>query len=142
MKYPIIQPIPAEEKYILCEDYPNLINGNLIRAPKGFKFDGASIPDILKSLFYGSYDPLIVTAALVHDWLYSNHQMSRKEADRVFRKILIRDNTDTTKTALMYSAVRLGGGSHYDHTELELEMLKELELVSDPAWLGHYKFPA
>ena len=56
--------------------------------PAGFEFDGASIPDwiekwIPKFLFkFAPHDPRLNPPALVHDWLYTNHQVQRHMAGR------------------------------------------------------------
>ena len=44
-----------------------------IDIPKGFIFDGASIPWFAKSSVSGSFDPQYIGPALIHDYLYKYH---------------------------------------------------------------------
>ena len=88
--------------------------------PAGFRTDFASIPRIFHSLIpkNGSHD----AAAIVHDYLYqyqpfvpspaplrSMQRISRKDADRLFRRIMRELGTNCIRYNLMYLGVRIGG---------------------------------
>lgn len=87
--------------------------------PKGFKTDFASIPRIFQSLIpkNGRHDG----AAIVHDFLYSvqprvhkpgtqtRERISRRDADRIFLRIMRELGTNIVRRNLMYAAVRIGG---------------------------------
>ena len=79
----ILEPI-SNGKAILLEEYIYEINGYLIRVPKSFITDGASVPHSLQWLYnpYGKY----INAAVVHDYLYSvynNTGINRTLADKI-----------------------------------------------------------
>jgi hypothetical protein len=85
--------------------------------PSGFVTDFATIPRIFKSIIDDN-DKHIRDAAVLHDFLYSTqsraHQnISRKEADKVLIDAMKSLGAPWWKRALIYSAVRVGGGSYF-----------------------------
>lgn len=75
--------------YILTEDFEYQVGKLLIRVPKGFVTDFASIPFFLWAILppRGKYDE----AAVVHDFLYSSKNcigINRKLADKIFKHIM------------------------------------------------------
>ncbi len=87
-----------------------------IIVPAGFVTDFASI-QVLHNAFlfvlfalvsgYGNY------AATVHDFLYSEGQVSRKEADAVLFRALRAEGVARWRAWLMWAGVRIGGAKHY-----------------------------
>jgi len=87
--------------------------GKFIVVPIGFMTDFASIPFFFRWWQTGSVGPQR-TAAYFHDFLYSSQdQISRKEADGIFRDVMKEISTDSLRNKirrnLMYSALRAGG---------------------------------
>lgn len=83
-----------------------------IDVPLGFTTDFASIPRMLWPLLppTGAYGK----AAVVHDWLYRQHQIggtriTRREADRIFRDAMADLGVRWSLRWLMWSAVRSAG---------------------------------
>ena len=78
-----------------------------MKIPKGFCWDGASVPRILQNIFpkWGRY----AVASLAHDWLYENRLGTRKQADRVFLHLMSEAGVNWVGRHLMYLAVRLFG---------------------------------
>lgn len=82
-----------------------------IIVPKGFRTDLASIPFVFRWLLNqngGSRRP-----AVVHDWLYRNHIMSRKEADALFLRALKYEEVNRVGAWLYWAGVRVGGWLPY-----------------------------
>ena len=87
-----------------------------IVVPAGFETDYASIR-VLHNIFlftlfalvagYGNY------AATVHDFLYSEGQLSRKEADAVLYRALRAEGVARWRAWLFWAGVRIGGAKHY-----------------------------
>jgi len=77
--------------------------GNLL-VPRGFLFDGASIPIGLRCFFPHGGPKFF--AACLHDWLYRNTIGTRKEADGIFLAAMIKNGVPLWKAQLMYSGVR------------------------------------
>ena len=98
--------------------YYRTSNGMDIVVPKGFVYDGASIPIVLTSLLPKigfKYD----RASCLHDWLYSatnTHNYSRKECDDLFYESMRKDKVSWVLAKVMYYAVRLFGSKHYGST--------------------------
>jgi len=100
--------------------------------PAGFDFDLASVPQVLWTPTGISPDRLRWTAPLIHDFLYeyrgnlpkgsykiwdrniggwvdSKDIWTRKEADKMFCRLMREDGISRFKRRMAYRAVRLGG---------------------------------
>lgn len=93
------------------EDYKVVVLENTIEIPKGFISDLASIPRVMWVVFppFGRY----TEASVVHDYLYSTSEMSRKECDQVFLALMLQNNVGPFTAKTMYYAVRLFGWMNY-----------------------------
>jgi len=119
---PVLRPIPiptkglnlrqrvnvwrhTTRKWEVVEDY--YYDGR-IRIPKGFIFDGASVPRCL--WWFLSPVGLLLIPGLVHDYKYKHcGRRKRKLLDVLFR-ILIKEVTGTSAIPwIAYFAVRIGG---------------------------------
>jgi hypothetical protein len=82
----------------------------LLQALPGCDSDGASVPRLFHSLrYFGPFVPETWPGAFAHDLLYAAELLSRPEADRIFRALLIRGGTPASKAVIMFAAVRLCG---------------------------------
>jgi hypothetical protein len=106
-------PIPESGTYMLAMSV--YIEG--IYIPSGFQWNGASIPKFLWPILGSPFAPEMMVASLVHDYLYSDEpavrHISRKQADNIFRKLLIANGMDKETAETLYTGVRIGGKSHY-----------------------------
>lgn len=89
----------------------------IIRVPAGFVTDFASIP----RFFWRVLPPtgLYGKAAVIHDYLYRSHEVSKEVADKVFREGMLVLNVPRWKAETMYLAVRLFGGQPYANGRLD-----------------------
>ena len=91
----------------------------VITVPTGFETDFASIR-VLHNVFlftlfalvagYGNY------AAAVHDFLYSEGQVSRKESDAIPYRALRAEGVARWRGWLFWAGVRIGSAKHYTKT--------------------------
>ena len=142
MQQPRMSPIP--ERGLWCNDFDFgvFIRGVHILVPGFFCIDGASIPRYLWSLVYHPFDAKIILAALVHDWLYWNHQVSKEEADLIFLDLLIANGVNPYTAYLMYQAVAAFGDSSWTLKEAEKPLLLMLYiLIKDSPRFKEYHFP-
>jgi hypothetical protein len=96
------------EDYYYC--YP--LTRQVIRVPRGFETDFASIPVWASAVFNPIGDD--AEAAVVHDWLYAvGEPGQRDQADAIFLYDLQQSHVPALQRKLMYEAVRAGGGSVY-----------------------------
>ncbi|KYM50763.1 hypothetical protein A2U11_08325 [Fusobacterium necrophorum subsp. funduliforme] len=103
-------PLKNGKQWELLEDYYYEVNGYIIKVPKGFITDLASVPRAFWSIFppAGKYTP----AAIVHDYLYSEFNttgINRTLADKVFLFIMKELGVGFLKRNVMYKAVRSFG---------------------------------
>lgn len=101
-------------KFELISDYIYQIENYIIRVPKSFVTDYASIPRIFRAIIlpYGKHSG----ASVVHDYLYSKGcepNIERKKADKIFLKILKEEGVNPILARLMYIAVRCFGKTRY-----------------------------
>jgi hypothetical protein len=87
---------------------------HLFRIPRGFVFDLASIPRLAWWLI--APFELSIAAPLIHDYLYRHGgvpplgpTLSRRDADRLFRRMMEREGVPRWRRVLAYPAVRLFG---------------------------------
>lgn len=124
----ILDPI-SSGKAILLEEYVYEINGYLIRVPKYFITDGASVPKILQWLYnpFGRY----INAAVIHDYLYScynNTGINRTLADKIFNFIMKETGVDSRTTRRFYTAVRCFGELNWQ-SKIENEGYKDRAII-------------
>lgn len=109
----------SSDKRKLAEDFVvevTLDNGTkiIIKVPKNYVSDGASIPKI----FHRVYHPFTTEsfwASVIHDYIYSHlyYKFSKEFADELFKTMIKEDNGSWLMQKSFYRAVRLnawGGG--------------------------------
>lgn len=140
MKYqelikPMMCPIWHKGHYELFDDFPFAVNGDRYVIPKFFTWNGASIPRFAWPFLQTPFNPKIIMASLVHDWMYTTHFLSRKDADLLFIEILKQKNVPTWKRRVMYRALRVGGKRAWRMDQADRERL--LTLIMDLEMTGH-----
>ena len=83
--------------------------GYQVDVPAGFRSDLASIPALVRP-FWSRLEGETAAAAVLHDYLYTVHITSRREADRLFYEALGATGVRPYKRWAMWLAVRLFGG--------------------------------
>ena len=107
---PHLEPVLEKNYYELIEPWLVRAPGMDFTVPKGFIFDGASIPRALWRLCGSPYDAPRVIAALAHDFLYATHICTRKEADQIYRDMQIALGIAKYKARIEYRVLRIFGG--------------------------------
>jgi hypothetical protein len=99
-----------------------------ITVPKDFRTDFASVPRL--PLAYMVVGGKGARAAVVHDFLYSGGlEVTRAQADAVFREALAASGYGRIVRGLMYAGVRVGGANRFiepgvqqlPHVEAQME---------------------
>jgi hypothetical protein len=86
--------------------YDSALAGMLV-APTGFVTDLASVPRApFAYLLAGGIGH---AAAVIHDWLYCCHRLTRARADAVFYEALLALGVPRWRAWLMWAGVRIGG---------------------------------
>ena len=85
----------------------------IIKVPKGFRTDFASIPKILFALPFINYKDKFNKAAVLHDFCYCSKLLPRKECDKLFLNAMKILGISLWKRYLFYYTVRIFGRSHY-----------------------------
>ena len=103
----------------IVKDWEFELDGQQYVIPKGFVFDGASVPKFLASWL--SPVGILLLGGLVHDFIYKYETLvlkgkkkcepnfTQKEADQLFRDINIEQNGIHVLNYAAYYALRLGG---------------------------------
>ena len=81
-----------------------------VTVKNGLLTDGASIPRLFWTIIGCPMTGKYVGSALIHDGLYASEAIPRKEADKLFIKMLADNGVGYIKRKLMYAAVRVAGG--------------------------------
>lgn len=135
-----LQVSASEDRFILASHASVESSLGVIRVPKGFSFDGASIPQALWSLGLDPFNPRFLHASCVHDWLYYTHQihsgeLSRGQVDTLFGELLVKAGVDRVRVWSMVKAVRMFGGWYWPNDDQDRRVLADLraslELAGD-----------
>lgn len=111
---PGISPRGRGDEWVMLTDWyiqAESVEGELLtlKVPAGFTTDLASVPRIPGAyLLFGNKAR---RAAILHDWLYSEH-WPREWADSVFYRAMANEVNKASAWA-MWLAVRVGGASYY-----------------------------
>ena len=115
----IVMWLLSTRNWELTQDWKYNIDGTDYVIPKGFTFDGASIPKFLRTFF--SPVGVLLIGGLVHDYMYKYTHckpvsakgallvVDQKKADQIFRDINIVVNGFYTMNYLAYWSLRIGG---------------------------------
>ena len=115
----IVMWLLSTRNWELTQDWKYNLNGTEYVIPKGFTFDGASIPKFLRTFF--SPVGVLLIGGLVHDYMYKYTHckpvsakgallvVDQKKADQIFRDINIVVNGFYTMNYLAYWSLRIGG---------------------------------
>ena len=144
MLFPVSKPDmnKLEEAYEVAGDLVMAHDGELIKVPKFFQYDGASIPPAAWQAIGTPYQPRFMIAAVFHDWLYHTHQLKTQEpTDQLFHELLLQSGVNRARAGLMLAGVRLAGGWYWkndDDDDAYLLRLAERILADgrDPAEYG------
>ena len=110
--------LTGSRQWIVAKDFTYTLDAVEYVIPKGFQFDGASIPKFLHTWL--SPTGVLLMGGLVHDYAYKYAtlkrkdkgtwgKMNQKEADQIFRDINIEINGFKFLNYLAYWALRVGG---------------------------------
>jgi len=105
-----------------------------ITVHKGFKTNLASIPRFLFA-FFPPQDNQLMVPSIVHDYVYAESHMneySRKDCDRLFRKLLLEYGVSKWKAELFYKIVRWFGKAHYKKRKPLISVDDDYGWMSDP----------
>ena len=100
----------------IASDFEFTLQGEEYVIPKGFQFDGASVPKFLA--MWLSPTGVLLMGGLVHDYLYKYATLmgkneprvyTQKEADQIFRDICIEVNGFKVLNYLAYVSLRAAG---------------------------------
>lgn len=153
MKQPDARAI-NEKEFALFQDFPvRIVYGGfdmIITVPKGFVFDGATVPRILWTLS-GLYPAgLIMAGSCIHDWLYKRRRrkvrvqvfndilkvwekkhmiFTRKEADDIMRIVNTLSGMDSKDIERAYFAVRTFGWILWQKPNKPIRLLSDNELL-------------
>lgn len=128
--------------YQLRTDFYYKGGGHEVWVPSRFIFDGASIPEVGWSKISTPFNPKIMHAAVIHDWVYYNHQMSRKQADRLFVHMLKESGFDWGKRVVVHGVLRTFGGRHWNNSDKYIKLLKHLWNIHPGPDKSKFRFPA
>ena len=115
----IVMWLLSTRNWELVQDWKYNLDGTEYVIPKGFTFDGASIPKFLRTFF--SPVGVLLIGGLVHDYMYKYTHckpvsakgallvVDQKKADQIFRDINIEVNGFYFMNYLAYWSLRLGG---------------------------------
>ena len=107
MKRPKIGWVGGKYPYIFLEDYTFVTSVGIWTVPKGFRYDGSSVPRI--PFIYALLGNTGQEASGLHDWQYRGRKVGRLISDKSFLEVMtLFDNPKGKfRRNLKYAGVRL-----------------------------------
>ena len=120
IQHPVNVPV-GNDQYVLVQDYICPVSGVIVR--KDFVYDGASVNRLLWTITGIRPDGPFRAGATVHDWIYRHGghveirdgetirrtTLSRRDADRIFRDLLVAAGVGCLQAYLAWCGVRCFG---------------------------------
>ncbi len=117
----------TRQKWLVGDDFEWAVGSlekpeAIISVPKGYEFDGASVP-FPANLLYPRAHPKYMQAAALHDFIYEHlgHEYSRSEADEIFHDAMLALDVHAFHAWVIWASVRIGGWpfwwKRYGHPE-------------------------
>ena len=142
MNQPSLSPVPEKDLFVVDYDFVVKLDNLNIVVPGYFLTDGASIPKIARPFTYEPFHPRVLAAAVVHDWLYHNHQFTREKTDKILYDLLIINHANDIKAGMIHEAVRRFGGWYWDNDPDDMVKLAQLYcLAKKSPRFTEYHFP-
>ncbi|MFM0738569.1 DUF1353 domain-containing protein [Paraburkholderia xenovorans] len=91
--------------------YRSDIAGMTLTVPAGFETDFASVPRVFFAFML--VGDTAHEASALHDWLYTEHTVSRQMADAVLREAARASGVPAWRAWLLWAGVRIGGGGKH-----------------------------
>ncbi len=111
---PIIQMASAETAMLMLA-YTTTVDGVQFEVEAGFVYDGATIPRATwTALGLTPFSGVLARGALLHDWLYRTHRVTRERADELLYLAILADGCEPHKARAVYEAVRDWGWQAWD----------------------------
>lgn len=126
MNQPTLRPVPSKDFYEVVRDFELVGFNQEVVVPKFFQYDGASIPPIGWQATYTPFHPDVMAAALVHDWIYYTHQVSRNKADDLLFDLLRANGVGRFKANTMWLAVKTAGEPFWENDKDDVVFLLDL----------------
>jgi hypothetical protein len=109
----LLEPLDDGRRWVLAEKFgfwtgEDIGQGKYIEVPEGYVTDFASVPRVFWPIIapWGRYGK----ASVLHDYLYNEKSLSRKEADKIFLQGMKVLGTKSWRRFCIYYAVKLFGG--------------------------------
>lgn len=110
--------------HVLTADFHFWVDHKHYVIRKGFVWDGASIPKLVRWKYGTPFDPVHLVGGLVHDAIYANevwcvgHYMGRAmftrfEADNIYFTFIRVNGAVVLRAFKEWLAIRFGGKSHW-----------------------------
>ena len=116
----LLTPLPDGRNWRVESPFAYACAGGQVHftVPTGFRTDLASIPRLFWNILppFGKY----TEAAVLHDWLYRTHLVSRPQADALLLEAMTLCRVPAWQRVVIYGAVRLFGWSAW-HNEKRWE---------------------
>ena len=114
-----------------CDYFDNYTRDGTIVIPKGFEFDGASIPEwadrVPDFIFrYRSADQRLHMAALAHDWLYHTHKFTKDATDDLLFYMAKECGATRNEAWFIWDACQNHGSKSWKNTRKDCAYIKEL----------------
>ncbi len=125
----VLEPVPWRDRVVLHKDMVLLIDGRRYAVPQSFESDGASVPQPFWEEVFSPFQPRVLYAATLHDWLYLSHVRTQEDADQLFLRLLLFCGVARIKARAAFLGVRTFGHHAYEQDDMDRERLKTISQI-------------
>lgn len=93
------------EHYKVSKPWTVTVGGHNWQIPAGYSSNGITAPTRIKAALGDGVRNPETWAAVFHDWLFTQKGVTRQQADRMFRELLVAYGVSSRKADLMYTFV-------------------------------------
>lgn len=131
---PVCTPYPKNGKFIqFAEDWYFWDDGVKVWIPKGYYYNGASIPRVFWFIMGDPFAPVFWAGAGAHDWRYLTHTCTRPHADESLYQLVKQSNQglkvkmSELKIKTIWAAVRVAGYPAWTNSAKDKKELSDLQ---------------
>ena len=107
---PVCRPYAKRADWMeFAQDWYFVVDGKKVWIPKGYFYNGASIPRVFWSIIGSPFDPQYWAAAGAHDWRYLTHTSTRPDADETLFQLCRQAGVGLWRARTIWGAVRSCG---------------------------------
>lgn len=130
LSQPACRPCAKRADWVeFAADWFFVVDGKQIIIPKGYYYNGASIPRVFWAIIGSPFEPDFWAGAGAHDFIYLTHIFTRPEADEILFQLIRQSGVGLGRARTIWGAVRACGYPAWTNNKQDRAELAELRAM-------------